>query len=40
MGQLRTLVRNKYLIDAVGLNKVKGKPFAVAEILEKIKELT
>ena len=39
MGQLRMLIRNKYLIDAQGLNKVKGKPFAVTEILEKIKQL-
>jgi 2-oxoglutarate ferredoxin oxidoreductase subunit alpha len=39
MGQLRMLVRSKYLVNAIGLNKVKGKPFAVAEIVEKIKEL-
>ncbi|MEQ8789225.1 MAG: 2-oxoacid:acceptor oxidoreductase subunit alpha [Pirellulaceae bacterium] len=38
MGQLRTLIRAKYLVDAVGLNKVKGKPFAVAEIVEAINE--
>lgn len=39
MGQLRTLVRAKYLIDAEGLNKVQGRPFAVAEVLAKIREL-
>lgn len=39
MGQLRLLVRAKYLVDAVGLNKVKGKPFAVVEIVQKIKDL-
>jgi 2-oxoglutarate ferredoxin oxidoreductase subunit alpha len=39
MGQLRLLIRAKYLIDAVGLNKVKGKPFAVVEIVQKIKQL-
>jgi len=32
MGQLRTLVRSRFLVDAVGLNKVKGKPFAIEEI--------
>lgn len=34
MGQLRTLVRSKYLVDAVGLNKIKGKPFAVEEVAQ------
>lgn len=38
MGQLRFVIRATYLLDAVGLNKVKGKPFAVAEILNKIRE--
>lgn len=40
MGQLRTLIRNKYLVDAIGLNKIKGKPFSVGELEDKIKELT
>jgi len=31
-GQLRMLLRNKYLIDARGLNKVQGQPFLVDEI--------
>jgi 2-oxoglutarate ferredoxin oxidoreductase subunit alpha len=39
LGQLRTLIRAKYLIDAVGLNKVQGRPFAVAEVMVKIKEM-
>jgi len=39
MGQLRLLIRGNYMIDAVGLNKVKGKPFAVVEIVQKIKQL-
>jgi 2-oxoglutarate ferredoxin oxidoreductase subunit alpha len=38
-GQLRTLIRATYLIDAVGLNKVQGKPFLVGEIETKIEEL-
>ncbi|MCU0711187.1 MAG: 2-oxoacid:acceptor oxidoreductase subunit alpha [Pirellula sp.] len=40
MGQLRMLIRNRYLVDAIGFNKVKGKPFAVSELTEKIAELT
>ena len=38
-GQLRMLLRAEYLIDAVGLNKIQGKPFLVSEIEEKIEEL-
>ena len=36
-GQLVTLLRAKYLIDAEGLNKVTGKPFKVAEVAEAIR---
>jgi 2-oxoglutarate ferredoxin oxidoreductase subunit alpha len=39
MGQLQFIVRATYLIDAVGLNKVQGRPFSVAEIVQKIKSL-
>ena len=35
-GQLRLLVRAKYLIDAKGLNKIQGKPFLVEEIEQAI----
>jgi 2-oxoglutarate ferredoxin oxidoreductase subunit alpha len=38
-GQLRMLLRAEFLIDAVGLNKVQGKPFLVSEIAAKIAEL-
>lgn len=40
LGQLRMLIRSRYLVDAVGFNKVKGKPFAVSELLEKIMQMT
>jgi 2-oxoglutarate ferredoxin oxidoreductase subunit alpha len=40
LGQFRMLVRSKYLVDAIGLNKVKGKPFTVGEVYEKICELS
>ncbi len=39
LGQLRTIIRDKYLVDAIGLNKVQGKPFSVAEVEAKIEEL-
>jgi 2-oxoglutarate ferredoxin oxidoreductase subunit alpha len=35
-GQLRFLLRAQFLVDAVGLNKVQGRPFLVSEIEEKI----
>jgi 2-oxoglutarate ferredoxin oxidoreductase subunit alpha len=38
-GQLRMLVRSEFLIDAVGLNKVQGRPFAVYELENKIEQL-
>ena len=39
-GQLRMLIRAEYLVDAIGFNKVQGKPFAVTELVAKIEELT
>ena len=36
LGQLRLLLRGHYLIDAKGLNKVKGQPFMVQEIVEAV----
>lgn len=38
MGQLRMLIRSRYLVDAIGFNKIKGKPFTVTELVEKISE--
>jgi 2-oxoglutarate ferredoxin oxidoreductase subunit alpha len=38
-GQLRLLIRGNYLVDAVGLNKIQGKPFNVVEVAEKIRSL-
>jgi len=32
MGQLRLLIRGRYLVDAVGLNRVRGKPYRISEI--------
>lgn len=36
LGQLRMMIRARYLIDAAGLNKVQGLPFQIAEIVEAI----
>jgi 2-oxoglutarate ferredoxin oxidoreductase subunit alpha len=38
MGQLRTLIRAKFLIDAQGYNKVQGRPFAVQELINEIRK--
>ncbi|MFK7735558.1 MAG: 2-oxoacid:acceptor oxidoreductase subunit alpha [Pirellulaceae bacterium] len=38
-GQLRSLIRSQFLVDAIGFNKVQGKPFAVTELVEKIQEV-
>ena len=32
LGQLLMLIRAKYLVDAVGYNRVRGKPFRIAEL--------
>jgi 2-oxoglutarate ferredoxin oxidoreductase subunit alpha len=39
LGQLLMLVRAKYLIDAVGYDKVRGKPFRIAEIIDEARRL-
>ena len=37
-GQLRNLVRGEFLVDAVGLNKMTGRPFTVGEVVEAIEK--
>lgn len=39
MGQLILVLRAKYLVDAVGYNKIQGKPFQQSEIEAKIDEV-
>ena len=39
LGQLLMLVRARYLVDAIGLNQVTGRPFKIAQIEQKINEL-
>ncbi len=38
-GQLRTLLRDEYLVDAIGFNKIQGRPFTVAELVTRIGEI-
>jgi 2-oxoglutarate ferredoxin oxidoreductase subunit alpha len=39
LGQLSLLIRARFLVDAVGLNKVQGKPFRVTEIKNAVRNL-
>jgi 2-oxoglutarate ferredoxin oxidoreductase subunit alpha len=38
-GQLLQLVRARYLVDAVGYNRVTGKPFRAGEIADAVEAL-
>jgi 2-oxoglutarate ferredoxin oxidoreductase subunit alpha len=37
-GQLKTLLRDQFLVDAKPVNKVSGQPFKIAEIEAAIQE--
>jgi len=39
MGQLSWLLRAKFLVDAIGFNKIQGRPFKQSELEQKIAEL-
>ncbi|MPZ50070.1 MAG: 2-oxoacid:acceptor oxidoreductase subunit alpha [Dehalococcoidia bacterium] len=39
LGQLQLLVRGRYLVDAVGLHRVTGRPFTISEVEVKIREM-
>ena len=39
MGQLLWVLRAKFLVDAVGLNKIQGRPFKQVELEQKIEEM-
>jgi 2-oxoglutarate ferredoxin oxidoreductase subunit alpha len=39
LGQLLMLIRARFLIDAIGLDKVRGKPFRIAEIEQTARQL-
>ena len=39
-GQMSALIRQQFLVDVVGINKIQGKPFIVNEIIDGIKAAT
>ncbi|MHC4611441.1 MAG: 2-oxoacid:acceptor oxidoreductase subunit alpha, partial [Planctomycetota bacterium] len=39
LGQLRRLIRDRYLIDAVGINEVRGKMFMVDDLIRRTLEI-
>jgi 2-oxoglutarate ferredoxin oxidoreductase subunit alpha len=39
LGQLLWVLRSRFLVDAIGLHKVQGRPFTEGEIIKKIDEL-
>ena len=39
LGQLSMLIRARFLIDAIGYNRVRGKPFRIVEIIEEAERL-
>ena len=38
-GQLLGLIRDRHLVDAVGLNKIQGRPFLVREIVDAVRNV-
>ena len=38
-GQFRQIIRAEYLVDAIGLNEVQGKPLGASKNIEKVKDL-
>jgi len=38
-GQFIKIIREKFLVDAIGLNKIKGLPFVTQEIVKKVNEV-
>ena len=39
LGQLVRILRAEFLVDAVGMNKIQGRPFKVAELVTRIQRL-
>jgi 2-oxoglutarate ferredoxin oxidoreductase subunit alpha len=39
LGQLSMMIRARYLIDAIGYNRVRGKPFRISEIVDEAERL-
>jgi 2-oxoglutarate/2-oxoacid ferredoxin oxidoreductase subunit alpha len=39
MGQLVKILRAEFLVDAIGLNKIQGRPFKISELVTRIQRL-
>ena len=39
LGQLLMLIRARFLIDAIGYDRVRGKPFRIVEIVDEAEEI-
>jgi len=39
MGQLVKIIRAEFLVDAIGMNKIQGRPFKIAELVTRIQRL-
>ena len=39
MGQLVKILRAEFLVDAIGMNKVQGRPFKIAELVMRVQRL-
>jgi 2-oxoglutarate ferredoxin oxidoreductase subunit alpha len=39
LGQLSFIIRSRFLVDAISLNKIQGKPFKIGEIVAKINDV-
>jgi len=39
MGQLSKILRAEFLVDAVGMNKIQGRPFKISELVTRIQRL-
>ena len=39
LGQLRMIIRARYLIDAKGINKVRGQPFTINELTRAVRAI-
>jgi len=39
LGQFRMLLRDRFLVDAKGLNKIKGQPFTINEVVRGVRAL-
>jgi 2-oxoglutarate ferredoxin oxidoreductase subunit alpha len=39
MGQLVRILRAEFLVNAIGMNKVQGRPFKISELVSRMRRL-